>query len=218
MTGLALMALAVSAGSPMARGGPLDPGAFTPLGTLTISGGSYTFNTTTEQLRDSSNNVLFTGVTSDGIAVFDFSQITISGGTFTATGSVGSTGMVGQPLALLSQGDISFTGGSMNFSASISFSPPSFAGPGGFGGGGLDGPGGGFGGGFGGPGGGFGGPGGAIAGGVNGGRPYPPDHEPGEGTGRVARAGPDGKRLASASFDKTVKVWDLTHLGKKPEE
>jgi WD40 repeat protein len=23
---------------------------------------------------------------------------------------------------------------------------------------------------------------------------------------------PEGKRLASASFDKTVKVWDLTHL------
>jgi WD40 repeat protein len=28
---------------------------------------------------------------------------------------------------------------------------------------------------------------------------------------------PDGKRLASASFDKTVKVWELTHLEKKLE-
>jgi hypothetical protein len=43
-------------------------------------------------LLDSSNTVLFTGVTSNGIAVFDFSGVTIGGGTFTATGtSVPST-------------------------------------------------------------------------------------------------------------------------------
>jgi hypothetical protein len=84
-----------------ARGGPLDPNAFTSLGTLNITSGSSTFNTTTDQLLDSSNNVLFTRVTYNGIAVFTFSGVTISGGAFTATGS--------NPLALLPQGNIIFT-------------------------------------------------------------------------------------------------------------
>src|SRR6516164_905171 len=102
MASVAVLGLAVAVGTPQARGGPLDPNAFTPLGTLNITSGSYTFNTTTDQLLDSSNNVLFTGVTFNGIAVFDFSQIAIGGGTFTGTGS--------QPLALLSQGDITMNG------------------------------------------------------------------------------------------------------------
>jgi WD40 repeat protein len=29
---------------------------------------------------------------------------------------------------------------------------------------------------------------------------------------------PDGRRLASASREATVKVWDVTSLSKKPEE
>ena len=70
------------------QGRPAPPSAFTSLGTLNITSGSYTFNTTTDQLLDASSNVLFTGVTSNGIAVFDFSQINISGGTFTATRSL----------------------------------------------------------------------------------------------------------------------------------
>jgi hypothetical protein len=131
MTAVAALGLAVAVGSPRARGGPLDPNAFTPLGTLSISSGSYTFNTTTDQLLDSSNNVLFTGVTFNGIAVFDFSGITIGGGTFTGTGS--------RPLALLSQGNISFTGGRIDVSGGRGSVPPVFipgsGGPGGFGGG-----------------------------------------------------------------------------------
>src|SRR5262245_32123952 len=109
---VAVLGLAVAVGSPMARGGgpigPLDPGQFPSLGTLNITSGAYTFNTTTDQLLDSSNNVLFTGVSFvsfGGAAVFDFSQITISGGTFNVVGN--------NPLWLLSQGDISFTGGSI---------------------------------------------------------------------------------------------------------
>src|SRR6516164_1682041 len=102
MASVAVLGLAVAVGTPQARGGPLDPNAFTPLGTLNITSGSYTFNTTTDQLLDSSNNVLFTGVTFNGIAVFDFSQITISGGSFRGTGS--------NPLALLYLGNIGITG------------------------------------------------------------------------------------------------------------
>jgi hypothetical protein len=126
MAAVAALGLAVAVGAPRARGGPLDPGAFTPLGALNITSGSYTFNTTTDQLLDSSNHVLFTGVTFNGIAVFDFSGITISGGNLSATGT--------NPLALMSQGDIRFTGGSINLDG----------GPGGAGGlGGLGGLGGG---------------------------------------------------------------------------
>jgi hypothetical protein len=109
MAAVALIGFAVVMGAPTARGGPRDPGAFSSLGTLNISSGSYTFSSTTDQLLDSSNNVLFTGVTSNGIAVFDFSQITISGGSFRGTGS--------NPLALLYLGNIGITGGSINVSA-----------------------------------------------------------------------------------------------------
>jgi hypothetical protein len=171
-----VLGLAVALGTPMARGGgPLDPGAFPSLGTLNISGGSYTFNTTTDQLLDSSNNVLFTGVTFNGIAVFDFSQITIGGGTIGSTGS--------QPLALLSQGDIRSTGSSIYLNGGSYFSAY-IAGPGGYNGGGPGGAGAGPGGGgagyggrvpLGGGGGGFGGRGGSGgSGGVNfpGGPPY----------------------------------------------
>ena len=185
MAAVAVLGLAVAVGSPRARGGPigpLDPGAFPSLGTLNITSGSYTFNTTTGQLLDSSNNVLFTGV-SNGHAVFDFSQITISGGSFGVIGN--------NPLELLSQGNISFTGGSINLDGGAGGSGGSSAGggggpggPGGYGGGGGGAYGGGFGSGglglgpggggsghLGGAGGGFGGAGGGFGGG-SGGQPY----------------------------------------------
>ncbi|MGD0043193.1 MAG: hypothetical protein ABSE84_22795, partial [Isosphaeraceae bacterium] len=101
-----VLGLAVALGAPAVRGDLLNPDAFSSLGTLNITGGSYAFNTTTDTLSDSSGTVLFTGVPYNGIAVFDFSQIALSGATFTATGS--------GPLALLSQGDINFTGGTIN--------------------------------------------------------------------------------------------------------
>ena len=50
MAAVAVLGFAVALLTPAARGGPLDPGAFTPLGTLNISSGSYTINTSTGQL------------------------------------------------------------------------------------------------------------------------------------------------------------------------
>jgi hypothetical protein len=104
---LALSAAALFATVPAAWAGPIDPSTLPSIGTLSISSGSYTFNTNTDTLTGS-NGVSFTGETYNGIAVFDFSQVDISGGTFSVTGS--------DPLALLSQGNISFTGGSINLS------------------------------------------------------------------------------------------------------
>jgi hypothetical protein len=70
-------------------------------------------------------------VTYNGIAAFDFDRIVIDGGTLVGTGS--------QPLALLSRGDILFTGGSsIDLSGRDINQPPGiggFGGPGGFGGG-----------------------------------------------------------------------------------
>src|SRR3954451_18057863 len=97
-----LVAAVLSGLAVRASAGPLNPLDFQSLSTLNLSTGSYTFNTTTDQLLDSNKNVLFTGVTSNGIAVFDFNQVVIGGGTFTATGS--------NPLALLSRGDIIVNG------------------------------------------------------------------------------------------------------------
>jgi hypothetical protein len=103
----ALSTAALLAMVPVAWAGPIDPNSLPSIGTLSISGGSYTFNTNNDTLTGS-NGVSFTGQTYNGIAVFDFSQVNISGGTFSVTGA--------DPLAILSQGNISFTGGSIDLS------------------------------------------------------------------------------------------------------
>ncbi len=151
------MALAVAMGTPRAEAGPLDPNAFASLGTLDITSnnsyGGYTFNTTNDTLTDDSNGaVLSTGVTSNGVAVFDFSEITLSGAYFNTIGNA--------PLALLSRGGISLTDTMVNLDGGVGFGGGGIAGPGGYAGGRQggagDGPGGGVGGVVGG-GGGFGG-------------------------------------------------------------
>jgi hypothetical protein len=101
-----MMALAIAAATAPVRADLLNPGDFSSLGALNLSGGTYTINTTTDQLLDASNNVLFTGVTSGGVSVFDFSSIALNGATINVTG--------GDPLGLLSRGGIGLTGGSIN--------------------------------------------------------------------------------------------------------
>lgn len=97
--------------SPAVSGGYLDPGAFTSLGTLDLTSGNYTINTNgAPTLLDSSNNVLFTGTTfnqggsfDSTISVLDFSSINIGAGVnITIVGS--------NPLALLSQGNVTLAG------------------------------------------------------------------------------------------------------------
>ena len=78
----------------------LDPNAYASLGALSLDGGSYTINTDTLAFAG------HTGVLSSGIAVFDFSSISI--GFDTDVNVVGS-----HPLALLSRSDAAFGAGSV---------------------------------------------------------------------------------------------------------
>jgi hypothetical protein len=99
------------------HGGLLDPLNFASQGTLNLGAGSYTINTTTGQLLDSGNNVLFTGVTFNQgipggapfqgwdptIRVFDFDSISVaSGATIRVTGD--------NLLALLSRSNVTLNG------------------------------------------------------------------------------------------------------------
>ncbi len=157
--------LAVLATSPDARGAYLDPSAFSSQGTLNLTSGNYTIDTSgAPTLRDSSNNILYTGTTyfqggsfKDTVSVLDFGSINIGAGV-----SIRVSG--DNPLALLSRSTVTLAG-TLNASGFNGGDSSHF---GGDGHGGAGGPGagqGGHGGGYpgatgGGPGGGPGGPGG----------------------------------------------------------
>jgi hypothetical protein len=146
-----------------AAAGPLNPLDFASLGPFPTEGGTFTFTTGPFPVLEGPGTAV-NGVVVNGVAVFDFSSITVaSNQVFTGTGDY--------PLTLLSRGDITIkelidvsgTAGGAGGSASGSGGPGGGAGNSGSGSGG--GPGGGFsssGGGFGGRGGAGGAQGGAI--------------------------------------------------------
>jgi hypothetical protein len=94
-----LVAVAISGGLAMA--GPLDPLAFASLGNASLAGGPYTINTLAAGGPTISNTggVLYTGVISNGVAIFDFNSLSVAlGATVSATQGVGTL-----PVALLSR-------------------------------------------------------------------------------------------------------------------
>jgi hypothetical protein len=114
-----------------AGAGPLNPRDFAPIGPFPTAAGTYTFDTIDATLRQGSGGFLgpplVTGVFYHGIAVFDFSSITVnSGQVFLGIGP--------SPLALLSRGDINING-TIDVSAPpvVNNNLPSPGGPGGFG-------------------------------------------------------------------------------------
>ena len=93
-----------------ASAGLLDPSSFASDGTLNLTSGSYTINTTGNgSITDSMGNVLYTGTTfnqggfNPTVTVLDFNSISIAAGvTMTVTGT--------NPLALLSKGGATIGG------------------------------------------------------------------------------------------------------------
>jgi len=137
--GLGIVILAaLVAGLPPGRAGagPLDPNAFTSLGTLNLGPGFYEFTTgaggapVLAQLSGVNFNTLYTGIYSNGVAVFDFSSVTISQGASILATSTGAD--VGGPIALLSRGSENI-GGRIDlsgFTAVGGFPNPPNSGPG----------------------------------------------------------------------------------------
>ncbi len=112
----------------------LDPRAFAPVGPFPTAAGTYTFDTnildSTIPTLNGPNGVLLTGVVYNGIAVFDFSTITVnSNQVFVGAGAPLNALPGGLPLALLSRGDINVNG-----TIDVSARDP-FGGPGGYSGG-----------------------------------------------------------------------------------
>jgi hypothetical protein len=95
--------------------GPLDPTAFTSLGTLSLASGAYTLNTgdgsaadlpTITTLVGGVSTTIVTGVVSNGVAVFDFDSINItSGASIQATQGFGLI-----PVAFLSRSSATIDG------------------------------------------------------------------------------------------------------------
>src|SRR4051794_2234374 len=83
-----------------ADAGPLDPTKFNSLGTLSLSSGDfYTIDSTAGVLTLGNGGTTYTGVLSNGVAVFDFDSIDIaSGASLFANQGAGLL-----PIALLSR-------------------------------------------------------------------------------------------------------------------
>ena len=85
-----------------AAAGPLNPLDFASLGSFPTEGGTFTFTSGQFPVLEGPGTAV-SGVVFNGIAVFDFSSITVaSNQVFTGTGAF--------PIALLSRGDITVNG------------------------------------------------------------------------------------------------------------
>ncbi len=130
---LAGFGMLLTAGVP-ADAGPLDPLAFNPIGPFPTAAGTYDFDTSytlSAPVLTGPSGTL-TGVFYNGIAVFDFSTITVSSGQVFGPSPFET---YGAPLALLSQSNISIAG-TIDVSAPTNSSQYSIgvSGPGGYGG------------------------------------------------------------------------------------
>ena len=96
--------------------GPLDPNQFASLGTLSLSGGSYTILTNANGVPTLTiGSTVYSGVVYNGIAVFDFSSISLTDGVTLKASNV--TGTTGLPIALLSRSTVTMVNATVDVSA-----------------------------------------------------------------------------------------------------